>query len=207
MRILVALIILTFLAACDQGGTAPVETPGNDLVKSTEGLTAESIPDLEADRMFRTDGAGNVLEEGYQANGQRKGTWVTYHPASKIPKTVITYIDGKANGLYLEFNERGQMSMQAGYRNNKLHGYWAKYRFGRPTMEANYRNGELHGSVYEYDIGTGALQKEITYKDGQLDGPYRYFNKAGEVTIEYLYKNGKKVRGGAVRSSGANEPK
>lgn len=207
MRILLALVVLVVLTGCNQDDSASTETPGRDLVKSTEGFVAEEIPGSQAERVFRTDGPGNVLEEGYMQNGQRAGSWVIYHPASKIPKNITTYVDGQANGMYLEFNERGQMSMRAGYRNNKLHGYWAKYRFGRPTMEANYRDGELDGSVYEYDIGSGAVQKEITYNNGVLEGPYRYFDETGKITIEYIYKNGKKVSGGAVQSTDSNEPK
>jgi len=202
-----ALVVLIAFTACDQGGSASTETPGGDSVKSTEGFTTQEVPGSQATYLSRIDRAGNILEEGFQMNGQRYGSWVTYHPGSKIPKNMTSYVEGKANGLYLEFNERGQMSMRADYQNNKLHGYWAKYRFGRPTMEANYLNGELHGTVFEYDIGTGAVQKEITYKNGVLDGPYRFYNEEGRVTIEYMYKNGKKISGGAVNSDGLNQPR
>ena len=203
-----ALVMLAVLTACEQGGSASATgEPTENLATNPEEMAVEEVPGVQARRLFRTGRAGNLLEEGYQVDGKRTGAWVTYHPGSDIPQTVTNYVEGKANGIYMEFNERGQMRMLASYRNNKLHGYWAKYRFGRPTMEANYKDGELHGSVYEYDIGTGAVQKEITYANGVLDGPYRYFDEDGNITIEYVYKNGKKVKGGAVNTDGTNEPR
>ena len=203
MRNSVLLLVLIGLTAC----SGPESTPENTLVVSTDGYASEPIPGTDLQRLFRTDGGGNILEEGLVRDSLRTGTWITYHANSRFPKATTTYVDGQANGLYMEFNERGQLKLQTYYRNNKLHGYWAKFRFGRPTMEANYVDGELDGVVREYNVGTGNLQKEITYDMGVMDGPYRFFNEEGVVTIEYLYRDGQKVSGGSINSSGDNEPR
>ena len=90
------------------------------------------------------------------------------------------------------------MSLRATYQNNKLHGFWGKYSFGRPEMEAFYKDGQLNGPYYEYDTHDGKLQKEINYKNGKQDGKYRFYNEEGKVTVEYDYRDGEKVGGGIV---------
>ncbi len=191
-------------------GTACTANGGDDTSStvpvSTDGYISEAVPGSDVRYLFQTNGGGVIQEEGFLDDSLRTGAWVSYYPNSNFPKSLTHFVDGRANGVYYEFNERGQMTLQAHYKDNKLDGYYAKYRFGRPTMEAGYVKGELDGAVREYHVSTGDLQKEITYKMGVMDGPYRFYNEKGEVTIEYLYQNGKKVSGGALNSDGSNEP-
>lgn len=205
---LTSLLFLTlFVLSCTPSGespeiaTQPVEAfnPNSYIVTNVEGSDLQKAERKAAD--------GSVIEEGFLKNGKKTGTWVIYHPNSTVPKTVISYIDGKYNGIYLELNNRGYLELRADYENNLLDGPWAKYRFGRPTHEAVYEAGKLNGVYREYVPNTGKLQKEITYKDGVMDGPYRFYNEQGAVTLEYEYRNGNKVGGGMTNPGGMNEPR
>jgi len=167
----------------------------------------EPVPGSSYQRAVRKNTDGSILEEGLLLDGKRSGTWVVYHPGSDVPKTIVSYADDEANGLYVELNDRGYLETRASYQNNRLHGSWAKYRFGRPTHEANYKDGALDGVYREYVMNTGKLQKEVTYKNGVMDGPYRFYNEEGVVTLEYEYRNGEKVGGGIVDPSRPNEPR
>ncbi len=205
-----------FLCCFLMAGLTACQTPADEPAASTPVATEnfnpaayilEPVPGSSFQRAMRKNADGSTQEEGLLLDGKRTGTWVSYHPGSDIPKTIVSYANDQANGLYIEMNDRGYLEMRATYKNNRLHGPWAKYRFGRPTNEATYRDGELDGIYREYVMNTGKLQKEITYKNGVMDGPYRFYNEEGVVTLEYEYRNGEKVGGGIVDPSRPNEPR
>lgn len=144
-----------------------------------------------------------VEEEGFILEGRKEGTWVTYHlDALHIPKTIASYVNGKLHGYYAEFNSRGQLELSAVYKQGLLHGRYAKYKYGFLLEQHYYKENVLHGMLTTYYPNTKKLQKEVEFKNGKEDGFYRYYNEDGQVTLEYEYKNGEKVKGGMVE--GAN---
>lgn len=201
MKKIFLLLIVVAVWSCNSGGSGAAPT------LDASGYLVEDIPGLSAKAAYKKDANGNILEEGLLINGLKTGTWVTYHPGTNFPATLISFEGGLYNGVYLEFNERGQMQLRAGYRNNKLHGPWGKYSFGRTEEEADYKDGELHGMYKKFYKRDGKLQSEAEYKNGVQDGVYRFFNEEGAVTLEYQYKNGEKVSGGIIDPTKPNEPK
>ena len=139
-----------------------------------------------------------TLEEGTLLNGKKNGTWTTYHPDNGRVATITSYINGKKNGVYLEFTNRGQIELRANYKDDIFNGSYASYKFGtRPVKEINYKMGKIDGFYKEYH-NNGKLQKEVSYKEGIQDGPFRQYNDEEKLIMEYEYKNGEKVSGGVV---------
>lgn len=200
-NLLIVALLLIFFASCNNAGqkAAPVV--------DASGYIVESIPGSTIQKVRKEDEQGNLIEEGFLQNGVKVGTWTTYKAEIEFPKTIISYVDGQYTGPYLEFNDRGQLELKAGYLNNQLHGPWGKYRFGRPEATANYTNGELDGTYKEYFTRDGKIQKEVNYKNGVEHGTMRFYNEEGEVTVEYEYKNGEKVSGGILNPDAPNAPK
>jgi len=157
------------------------------------------IPGSEIKRAVRRDSTGALLETGFLDGDVRVGAWTTYPSDTGMPWKQITFIDGKYNGLYLEYTTRGQVNLIANYKNNLLHGFWGKYNFSRPVILANYNEGQLDGLYKKYHPNkNNVLQEVIEYDNGEIDGKYRYYNEEGKMVMEYDYKNGKKVGGGMV---------
>lgn len=205
--LLAILFMVGFTMACDSDATSnQVATEPMEEFDPNAYILSE-VPGTDYQKAVRKAADGSTLEEGFIRNGEKTGTWVTYHPNSIVPKTVVSYLNGKYNGIYMEFNDRGYLELQAAYHNNLLDGPWAKYRFGRPTNEAEYKDGKLNGVYREYVMNTGKLQKEITYKDGVMNGPYRFYNEKGEVTLEYDYENGERIAGGITHPGRDNAPR
>ncbi len=202
MRNLFYLIAIVLLYSCDNAAAGGA---GEGVDTSNYEIT--DVPGAEVKRAVRRDPAGNVLEEGFLRNGVKTGAWVVYEEGGSFPSKIISYIDGKYNGAYFEFNDRGQVDLKATYLDNKLDGPWGKYRFSRPEEEAYYRNGQLDGTYKKFFVRTGKLQSTIDYKNGVQDGLYRVYNEDGQITLEYEYRNGEKVGGGIVNPEQANEPK
>lgn len=148
-------------------------------------------------RVYRKDANGQISEEGYLVDGRKTGVWTTY--TSDRIETVTSYVNGIKNGKQLEFDFRRQVIEEATWVNNKLHGKTGSYKFGRPIVEAYYVDGQMHGPYRKYfETGKdqGKINQYVDYVHGVIDGKVRYYNAAGEVTVEYNYKNGEKIGGG-----------
>lgn len=146
----------------------------------------------------RFDDQGKLLEKGYLLDGKKMGAWTEYNEKFLFPLKISHFINDNFYGPYTEFNLQGQVSLMANYKDNLLDGPWTSFRISRPTVEAFYKDGKLEGVYKEYDYKNGKLQKEIYYLNGLEDGPYRYYNPEGKITMEYIYKKGERISGGIV---------
>ncbi|MTB49961.1 toxin-antitoxin system YwqK family antitoxin [Lewinella sp. W8] len=192
MRYIFGLCLSLMIMSCDQP-TAPA--PVKATVDGTEYELTE-VPGTESKHAVKRDPLGKIIEEGYIHNGLKQGAWTTYTTESYLPESITSYVDGVLNGPYLEFDPQGRVNLMANYRANEYHGPFAKYRIGRAEQTATYVDGKLDGVFAEFDFRNGKIKQEVHYKMGVQHGPLRYFNDAGEVTLEYLYENGERVSGG-----------
>ncbi len=195
-------VFLLFLAlgfwACDKGGGSTSKESPSALDLSN--YTVVDIPGTDFQQVFRYDQSGNLVEQGLVRNGKRTGTWVTYHPGKQVPKSIISYVDDKFNGIYMELSQRGQVEKIMNFLNNNWEGRYAEYKSGWLLKEGTYKNGQLDGVYREYFQYKDVPQKEVHYKDGKLHGPYRFYNEEGKVMVQGEYKNGEKVSGGIVEN-------
>lgn len=196
------LSLVLFFSACNTGGAS--STPEGSTGPSGLQWAAyetEAIPGTDTKTVILRDPSnGLIRERGQMRNGLAVGAWQFYEgDQDAIPAKLITFVDGRYNGVYLEYDDQGGLDLIAHYRNNKLHGPWGNYRFGRPEKTANYVDGELDGLYQEFSIRNGNLLKEANYKNGKEDGMFRFYNDAGELTMEYEYRDGEKVSGGMVQ--------
>jgi antitoxin component YwqK of YwqJK toxin-antitoxin module len=202
MRTFVVLIISWTLMLSCQNNSTSTASPSTEGTASDNSWTGqyefEAIAGTDSEMATLYAPNGDILEQGPVLNDKKNGTWSYFEEKSEFPMKVISFVDDKYNGAYLEFNDRGQAELMATYKNNKLHGAWGKFRFGRPEITADYVDGELDGIMREYDYRSGKLKKEASYKAGQLDGLVRDYDEQGQVMVEYMYREGEKISGGIV---------
>lgn len=199
MRSLLAILLLVGVYSCESATQETEPAPQATDSQPAEDYTLEAIPGTDLMQATKLNDQQQVIETGFYLNGLPQGTWKFFNPLKKdFPEKVINYHQGVMQGLYLEINERGQITLKANYLNNELHGTWGSYKFGRPLKTATYVNGQLDGPYREYTATRGTVQREIYYKMGKEHGSYRYFDEDGNVTVEYQYENGEKIGGGIV---------
>ncbi len=191
-------VILTLLVvvwgSCTQPEAKTAVTAAGET--TDEGFELEAVAGSDIFHAVKRNEKGQIIEEGFLLNNLRTGLWQKHRPDGFFPEEMISYANGLRNGPYYEISTIGQAELRANYRNNILHGPWAKYRFGRPEAEANYVDGKLDGPFREYHINDGKIKKEVNYKNGVLDGWMRYYDQEGKVTLQYEYKDGERVSGG-----------
>ncbi len=191
---LLSLSLLFFTACQNSGGNSPVAPASSPESVAVGDYELQPIDNSNCQLAIKKDASGILLESGLLCDGERSGTWTHYGAASQsFPEKLVTYIGGNYNGTYMEMNDRGQIELLATYKNNRLHGPWGKYRFGRPEIEAFYVDGELDGVYREFDFRNGQLKKEVSYKAGKEDGVMRFYDEEGNIVLEYMYRDGVKV--------------
>lgn len=134
---------------------------------------------------------GQVAEEGDLLNGQKEGTWVTYHNSGLVA-SVTSYRGGKKHGFAMKADDTGSITERMFYVNDQLEGKRFLYNHTRVKEEANYRNGKLDGERKLY-YDDGKVQEEGNFKNGKRDGIAKWYDQQGSVTIQYTYKDGEKV--------------
>lgn len=184
-----ALLILG-MSACNKGNESAPSTKS-----SFEGYTSEKQGDYN--KLTSQHPSGGLLEEGYERNGVKEGTWLKYDKEGNLIG-ITSYMGGKINGPSIDMNNRGQIIKKQYFLDDVAHGLYGEYKFGRATKEVNYVNGQMDG-LYQEFYNDGKLQRSITYANGVLDGPMKYYNKEGEVSLEYSYKDGEKVGEGILK--------
>jgi antitoxin component YwqK of YwqJK toxin-antitoxin module len=194
MKNSILILFCLFLVACtDQPGStksSPVDLTGYEQTP---------VPGSKLSSVRKDFSEKKIEEEGFILNGQKTGSWVTYHSDDRNnPKVVAHYIDGKLNGVYMELTARGQIEYIAHYKNGVLDGPFTQFKNTRKLKTGNYQDGKKHGTFTTYFERSDQVQQEVEFKNDLQDGFFRYYNEEGKMTLEYVYEKGEKISGGIV---------
>ncbi len=190
MKISSAFIMLTIVSfSCTEKDSASSINSGNEITGIPAGATQEEFSDSPGlIKVTVNDNNGKVTTSGLYRNKQREGSWVEYYP-SGLTKSITTYIDGKKEGVTLEFNDNGQLSKRINFHLDQLDGDYREFNYTTVKEERFYKNGKLEGTVKIY-YPDGKVMEEGLYKNGIRDGISKWYDQQGNVTIEYEYQNG-----------------
>ena len=182
---------------------------------------------------FFKEGKLNGIWESYHASGlpslkgnykddHKTGEWTSFF-ANGRPKEVITYkvittkskmdysimkdferTDSERHGKYIAYSDKDFKLMETGqYNKGEKDGEWIDYHPGGkiPAVISNFKNGELHGTQKQFER-RGDLVSELDYKNGLRDGYFRAYDKKGKVVVEKRYKDGLQVIEGTATGTG-----
>lgn len=195
MGMLLTVSVFTlFIWSCKQGaGKESPAAASGDL----KGLVFENIPGTSIRYARQIDSSGQVQIEGFVDGDKKTGQWIEYTPEGDVI-LINHYVNGMLEGVAMRMSFRNQVDLRPTYKQNMLDGPWTAYKFGKVIEQRNYKAGKLDGTMKTFDDRTFKLKQETQYKDGLQDGYFKYYDEAGNVTLEYQYKKGEKVSGGMV---------
>lgn len=101
--------------------------------------------------------------------------------------------NGKYDGNYKLYSERGYISMTTHYINGVEHGEKISYSDSVPyqiSSRVNFVNGKEEGLQYRYDTKNGNLTTISNYKNGLNDGIEKFFYESGKIWAINKYENG-----------------
>lgn len=173
---------------------APQTSSAGAIIANLEGFTVtESELGDGWKKVERTNEENEILESGFvDGRGLKQGSWMKWEGA-RSPALVEHYVDGVLHGARVEFDPVGRLRKFEHYNAGKLDGRYAEYRAAIPQITATYRNGELHGTYRAHTLQNGKVNRSIEYRNGQPDGPMRWYNDNEELIQERIYKNGELV--------------
>ena len=126
----------------------------------------------------------------------REGMSLTYHPNGKLA-VEAPYKNGKLDGVFRSYDEKGNVIETIGYKNGEEEGYSIRYHEnGKKKNRENYHQGVLNGMSEDWDEN-GKLRRQIPYEDGQIHGLVKIYNEMGQIEEEMDFVRG--LRNGAYR--------
>ncbi len=194
--LLIISILMLTISSC-KPGEGQTAAPGEEGTGELAGMILEDIPGSNIKYARRLDAGGNVHIEGLVENDKKTGQWIEYTSEGDIV-LINHFVNGMLEGTSMRMSFRNQVDLRLNYKQNKMHGSYTAYKFGKVVETRSYKDDKLEGTSRTYDDRTFKLKQEVEYKDGKQDGMFRYYDEDGNVTLEYEYKNGEKVSGGIV---------
>ena len=112
----------------------------------------------------------------------------TLHPNGKVHE-VIPRVDGWIQGVYLEYNDSGQLLREIPHKDNRWHGTAKFYHAnGKLREETEYLLGVKHGMRRTFHEN-GEKHEEMSYKKDWLEGLYREWAENGRLQREVPHKD------------------
>ena len=126
----------------------------------------------------------------------REGVSLTYHPNGKLA-VEAPYKNGKLDGIFRSYDEKGNVIETIGYKNGEEEGYSIRYHEnGKKKNREKYHQGVLNGISEDWDEN-GKLRRQIPYEDGQIHGLVKIYNEMGQIEEDMNFVSG--LRNGAYR--------
>lgn len=127
------------------------------------------------------DERGNLMAEGRNLEGLREGVWNRWHAGN----------DSKLFGEYPYTKFTPPFVSQAEFKDGQLHGAWTISDSKQHKIsEWNFVNGQRHGLSVWYHPN-GKKLREITYKDGSVDGEAFEYSESGQVSKRDNFMQGR----------------
>ncbi|MCW3072473.1 MAG: tetratricopeptide repeat protein [Bacteroidetes bacterium] len=161
---------------------------------------------------YATGGKETTYE--YKA-GKQEGKESSYYKDGKL-KYEINMVNQKYEGPFIQYYNNGHIMEKSTFKENNRSGkYESYYNYPEKTLksEATYEKGIAVGEFKSYyrngkqdEIGSykkngnkdglwkefydnGSLRSEENFSDGKWDGSSKYYDDAGRMIEEYIYKN------------------
>ncbi len=148
---------------------------GNHNVKDQNGLKQGLWIIYGADRPGQGFPNEGIVEEGNYKDDRKIGVWIKYHLDGKTPRLKANYVDGRPNGLFQKFSDKGVL-----------------------LKDGSFVNKHHVGPLKIYDREGNIQQEKKFNDDGKIEGREVFYFPDGTIEYELNYDNGVKV-GQAVR--------
>jgi antitoxin component YwqK of YwqJK toxin-antitoxin module len=135
-------------------------------------------------QVVRKDEFGNLAASLDFKDGMFQGTGTGYYENGN-PKFTLEAVNGKDATNTLKFDENtGSLVL------DNLTGKLTVYNpDGSKSREITYKNGELNGLIRTYYAKLNQVNEEQMVVDGYLEGKYQAFDRDGNLMIDAVYHN------------------
>jgi hypothetical protein len=118
---------------------------------------------------------------------------ISEHFPNRKPSLWKNGINGKAEGLWLEWLPNGNLRYRAYWKDGKGHGKWEYFHPDGSLRFAGVYDNDQPVGIHQGFYANGELQYEIVYVDGKRHGISLNYNENGILEKSQLYLNGEIV--------------
>lgn len=169
---------------------------------------------------------GKLHLTGSYKEDMKVGEWIEYFDNGK-PKDLMTYklfkkkslvdygptkdrviMESKLHGHSISYSAKDfKITEEGDYKEGQKDGEWIAYHPGGrvPAVVSNYKDGQLNGTMKTYDR-RGDLLQEADYQDGVKHGRFIVYDKRGNVLKEMKFEYGMQVIEGSNNGHGTFTP-
>jgi len=164
---------------------------------SSRSVTAYSITLIKKAGIYDPDNGSKTdyFDNGYSIeaeynlkNGQLHGLLKAYYENGNVKK-LGSYLNGKENGLFKEYNEDGTMNFEYSMKDGVMNGaFKTYYENGQLKKSGSFLNGKANGNFKEY-AENGELDVTYTKLNDEYNGTLIIYEK-GRISKKINYLNG-----------------
>jgi antitoxin component YwqK of YwqJK toxin-antitoxin module len=122
---------------------------------------------------------GNLKSVIEYRNGKAHGMTVYYDEHYQVPVLEIMMKKGKRNGKMSKYFFNGNIKVLAHYKDDLQQGVYQEYDLrGNPVLECHYVDGKKTGTYTAYHE-EGMIKEKGAFKDDFFDGKWEYFDERG----------------------------
>jgi antitoxin component YwqK of YwqJK toxin-antitoxin module len=132
-----------------------------------------------------------VMKDGLLYNDSLAQKPFTGHYKGSVMGRRIEYevVDGKRTGLFVLYNENGNVETFGYQKENKNHGEW-KYYYPDGSLESvGLFVDDKPDSIWTWFYINGNLMQEGSFSGGMRDGDWKFFNESGNLYSIMRYKD------------------
>ena len=134
---------------------------------------------------------GQIQQKGkYAAKGKVDGEWNWFYESGDLLRKEM-FVNGKENGLLIEYSDAGNVITKGEYVNGKEEGEWF-IEVGDHQEEGVYEGGLKQGIWKHYFLSNGALRFEGEYFDGLEQEKHIWYYDTGAKMLEGKFVSGVK---------------
>ena len=170
---------------------------------------------------------GKLKLTGAYDENFKVGEWIDYFENGR-PRDIINYklfkekskvnygimkdrtvMESLEHGHFASYSSKDfQLTEEGEYKEGKKDGEWIAYFPGgrKAAVISNYKEGELSGTMKTFDR-RGNIMQEVDYKDGLKHGRFIVYDRKGKILVEKEFQLGMQVIEGTQNGSGTFSPK
>ena len=140
--------------------------------------------------MFYED--STLMMKGFYRDTIKDSTWIYY--VSKVPIYIVSYKNGKKNGVAKTFNREGKILEEITWKNDLKEGPWNRFHpDGKLYIKSFYQKNKING-IFQAFNGEGTLLISGIYKDNLKNNLWIYYTDKGQIGKRDFYINGTLVK-------------
>ncbi|MDO5089902.1 MAG: toxin-antitoxin system YwqK family antitoxin, partial [Leptotrichiaceae bacterium] len=127
---------------------------------------------------------GNLFTTGRYTEGKREGSWKIYSEKGRLWKN-YEYRNNELNGLYISYyTNTGMKEISGNYKNDKPDGVWNEYYpNGNRKKSGTYKEGKKIGIFTEW-FTDGTKKSDVNYNDDEINGKMNVYYENGILFYE-----------------------